>query len=74
MVNALARFFFSSGGVTKLVWSGGDCPICQELDGVVVGIEDSFASAGDDIGGMTAESNTFHPPLHQGCQCEINPE
>jgi hypothetical protein len=74
MVNAMARAYFAAGGVQRLVWSGGDCPLCEELDGKVVGIDDSFASEGDEVGSMTVESDTFHPPLHQGCNCEIDPE
>ncbi|MEO5923319.1 MAG: phage portal protein, partial [Bryobacteraceae bacterium] len=42
MSNALTRFFLVAGGVTRLVWttSGNECPICAELDGKVVGVED----------------------------------
>ncbi len=73
MVMAMARMFLVAGGVTQLVWSGGECPICQELDGKVVGTEESFASEGDEIGDLKVESNTFAPPLHQGCVCSIDP-
>ncbi len=74
-VNALARTLFVAAGVTKLVWSGGDCPICADLDGKVVGIEQPFASDGEEFANnFKNDGDTFHPPLHGGCNCEINPE
>lgn len=80
--NAVAKFVFASGGVIRLRWqtSGGkSCPLCQELNGKVVGIEQPFVS-GDSV--LEAEGTspfkayrpTSHPPLHQGCSCVIVPE
>ena len=74
---AITRTIFAVGGVTKLIWVAGSsaCPICQDLDGKVVGIEQPFAEAGDELAkGFVASGNTLHPPLHQSCQCSISPQ
>jgi hypothetical protein len=75
-VNAVARTMFAAGGVEQLVWnaSGEACPICDELDGRVVGIEDNFVNDGDELSnGYKAEGNFMSSPLHQGCECSIDP-
>lgn len=69
-------------GVTQITWiaNSGACPLCEELDGRVVGIERVFVEAsdkvdpGDDkVTPLVAESNVGHPPLHGGCECSIGP-
>lgn len=80
---ALARFAWDGMGVTKLVWRTGgtdDCPLCEELDGRVVGIERPFVAKGetvegddDDTAPLTSRSDVNGPPLHQGCDCSISP-
>jgi len=61
--------------VTKLIWRANSnaCPICQEMDGKVVGIEHPFATAGQKIGDLTVSGNISHAPLHTGCTCMIEP-
>lgn len=79
--NAIAKETFVLGGITTLVWqaNANACPICQEMDGKVVGIDMNFLSAGDemDVPGLDSpfaiESDAGHPPLHGGCVCEISP-
>jgi HK97 family phage portal protein len=77
---AIARTVFATGGVTKLIWvaSSGACPICKEMDGTVVGIEESFMEPSDKI---NADNKDFspggsitHAPLHEGCECTISPQ
>ena len=77
---AFAKAAFAAAGVQKLVWraSAGACPLCEELDGQVVGIDQSFVRAGDTVDpgdGATAPLNVTsdvgHAPLHQGCQCSV---
>lgn len=65
MAGAVTKFTFIAGGITKLVWmaSANACPICQELDGVIIGIEGAFTDSG----------NISHAPLHDGCECDIGP-
>lgn len=66
-------------GVEKMVWraSGGACPFCNELDGVIISVNGTFFEAGDELNpeGVTApihfESTIGHPPVHQGCSCFV---
>ena len=73
--NAAARTLFAIAGVTKLIWraNANACPICQEMDGRVVGVEHPFAAAGEKIGDLTVSSNVSHAPLHGGCNCTVEP-
>ena len=77
---AFARFAFVAAGVTSLMWvntSSKSCPYCDALDGQIVGIERSFVEGGTTLGAgdetMSVSHNTFHPPLHAGCQCIVVP-
>jgi len=79
--SAFARNVFLVCGISKLVsYSvGKSCPYCNALDGVVIGIEDSFLPAGEfqPEGAdepLTVSSPKKHPPYHDGCDCGINPE
>ena len=78
--NAIARETYRENGVSRVVWmntSSAPCPFCEELDGQIVGIEDSFVPANEDFQPEGAEKplknshETFHPPLHGGCVCEV---
>ncbi len=77
--NAIAKFGMAAAGVSTLVWSaagGKPCPICEEMDGTVIGIEQDFASEGDTLEAqgqnpLTLSGNVGHPPLHDGCECMI---
>ncbi len=42
----------------------GACPVCQDLDGTKVGIDEGF-----DAGEF---GNVSHPPAHPGCRCTIS--
>ncbi len=80
--NAVAKVVFMGGGITLLRWQalgGESCPLCQEMDGRVVGIEKPFLDKEDTLkaeGGseIKAYHPTTHPPLHPGCVCQIVPE
>jgi len=73
--NAVAKTIFAGAGITRLRWmalGSKSCPLCQEMDGKVVGIEQSFLAEGDTLlaeGGseIKAYRPTTHPPLHLGC-------
>jgi hypothetical protein len=77
LTGAVARWAWIGAGITQLAWantSEKSCPYCQELDGMVVGIEEAFARDGDTVGGdMGVNGDKFHPPLHEGCECQIIP-
>ena len=75
---AIAKLAFAAAGVSYLRWMniGGDsCPYCTELDGQVVGIDQSFVGRDEVLdsedGTMRIRKPAFHPPLHLGCQCQI---
>lgn len=78
---AAAREAFRRGGHTALRWraTGENCPFCQRLDGRIVAIDGgSFVNAGETFeaeGRSPITPPTFigHPPLHRGCDCEIDP-
>lgn len=77
---AAARETWRNSGVREITWIAGgtdQCPLCRDLDGKVVGIEQPFISPGDKVPGgegqndLEAQRNQFHPPLHPGCNCDI---
>ncbi|MEV0586333.1 phage portal protein [Nonomuraea sp. NPDC050310] len=77
--NAVAREVWKVAGVTSLKWltfGSDDCPFCSALDGEVVGIDEAFAVAGSSLGlgeQMKISRTVQHPPLHPGCDCQIQP-
>ncbi|MEV7282866.1 phage portal protein [Streptomyces sp. NPDC093111] len=79
--NAAARETWKAAGVKKIQWvarGSANCPYCQRLDGAVRAIETPFVAKGDDVEGddgqaLTAKRDTFHPPVHPGCNCEVIP-
>lgn len=77
---AVARAAFVAVGVTTFMWSANDgaCPICEEMDGRVVGSERVFVESSetvdpndDDATPLESKADILHPPLHQGCECSI---
>jgi HK97 family phage portal protein len=72
-----------SGFVEKLQWlSSGDarsCDWCLDLDGTIIGIDDSFFGKGDSYELEDGRALDFnyeeigHPPLHPQCRCTIVP-
>ena len=75
---AVSRKIFAAGGATQLVWvaNAGACPICQEMDGKVVGIEDNFIQPNEtllpDEKDFSPSSSIGHPPLHSECECSLS--
>jgi hypothetical protein len=75
---AVAREIWRRNGVTKITWqgAGAECPLCGQLDGKVIGIEESFVKQGEGVeaeghGKLWAGADILHPPLHKGCGCSI---
>lgn len=70
---------YVAAGVTKKRWVtvGDNCPFCDELDGMIVAVETNFVEAGEELeaqgrdGPLTVRGNHAHPPIHQGCDCQI---
>lgn len=80
--NAAKRETWKEAGVTKVQWvarGSKNCPYCQRLDGAVREIEAPFVAKGDEVEGeedgekLVAKRDTFHPPVHPGCDCEVIP-
>uniref|UniRef100_A0AAU2AFR1 Phage portal protein n=1 Tax=Streptomyces sp. NBC_00093 TaxID=2975649 RepID=A0AAU2AFR1_9ACTN len=81
MTNAAARETWKEAGVQKLKWvtqGSKHCPYCTKLDGRTIAIEKPFIAKGDEVEGaegeaLKAKRNTFHPPVHAGCRCQVVP-
>lgn len=79
---AISRKTWAGSGITKMRWVAfpPNCPLCNELDGQVVGIEGEFVSSneehtGDDgVTTIRTQGPTRHAPLHDGCDCTVEPE
>lgn len=80
IAGAVSIVVYKAAGISKLIWrntGSKSCPYCQALDGKVVGIEETFIPAGVDFnpegadGSMKISGPKFHPPLHDGCICQI---
>jgi len=78
--NAVTKFVFVAGGITRLMWvtqGSKSCPYCQNLNGKIVGVEYPFIGEGlfnpkGADGSMKIRGPHFAPPLHQGCICGIS--
>ncbi len=72
--SAISKIVYAAAGITLLKWvtqGSESCPLCNKLNGKVVGIDKPFAegkASGIDVG-----KPKFHPPLHKGCVCSIVP-
>lgn len=81
LLNAAAREAWKSAGVRSLRWNahGETCGFCTDLDGEVTGIDDAFAAAGTELtteaqaSPLRIEHDMFHPPIHPGCDCTVEP-
>lgn len=76
-----AEAYKQSPLVVAKEWSAESnaCEFCLELDGKIVGLEESFAELGEDVSGSGDNSyrvgyETLEtPPLHPNCRCAILP-
>ncbi|MCZ4611626.1 phage portal protein [Streptomyces sp. Lzd4kr] len=81
MTNAAARETWKDAGVRELKWvtqGSKNCPYCTKLDGRTIAIDEPFIAKGDEVEGedgeaLKAKRNTFHPPVHPGCNCQVVP-
>lgn len=75
----ISTIVWGLAGIASIVWVSGSncCPWCQEMDGVVVGIDESFLDVSDSLKIGTQEFNVNSsittPPLHLGCICGTAP-
>jgi len=76
---AATKVAMVASGVTLIRWvaNAEACPFCSELDGQVVGVEKDFVGSKQPVDGgagqkpMKPSHNVGHPPLHNGCECDI---
>ncbi len=77
VANAVARETFRGAGITKLEWLAhpNACEWCRELNGRIMGIDQAFAQAGEQVklshGPLTVSQHVYHPPAHDGCVCSL---
>lgn len=77
----VAREAWRQVGVERVRWraSGKNCPLCSRLDGQTRVITDLFVPAGSNLEQepgttlMRIRRDVGHPPLHQGCDCTLEP-
>lgn len=69
-------------GVEVFRWStvGEGCPLCDSMDGQVVRAEKPFLFEGQGVNvldehtpNLTPGTTVRHPPLHDGCDCQVVP-
>lgn len=77
--NVIAKLVFFSGGYS-LVWAtfGKNCPYCDSLNGKRVSSGEPFAPDGNYNPAGAARPirlrrPAFEPPIHGGCDCNLNP-
>jgi len=78
---AVSKETYREAGIERLVWvaGAGACPYCEEMDGNTVEITRTFMSAGDSLHPEGADEpmpvtiELGHPPLHDGCVCDVAP-
>ena len=81
LANEIAKAVWITAGIVRLIWvalGSKSCPLCQEMDGKVVGIEEPFLAKDSVLEAEgTNDFKSYHPtmtpPLHQGCVCSIMP-
>jgi len=81
--SAFATVVFLASGY-RLVWrarGSSPCPYCTMLDGKVIGRNENFLEAGDELVNpddaelkMVIKGPKKHPQLHRGCECLIEAE
>jgi len=67
-----------TGFVTGKQWHTNDpCPYCAEFDGKIIGLDETFAVEGQEIGDgkstLEVYQDTEEPPLHLNCKCDVLP-
>jgi hypothetical protein len=75
---AFSKFAYTLVGVIVLRWLaiGKSCPLCNELNGRTVGVEQFFLAKGETLEAeganpLTTRHSISHPPIHDGCDCMI---
>ena len=82
--SAIALVAYKAAGIVKKRWhaiGAETCEFCEEMDGVVVGIDQEFLSNDSSLEAegregeeMTIYHGIKHPQLHSGCLCTVSAE
>lgn len=79
--NAAAIATWEAYSVSRKRWRAnpGACGICQQMDGKVVGLRETFVRKGDTLAAdgqetMQVQKDFVHAPLHGGCTCGVSAE
>ena len=75
-----AKAAYLAAGVATIMWvaAGKNCPLCESLNGKTVSAREDFVDAGQTVdpkvegtAPLTPRFTIGHPPLHDGCDCDI---
>jgi hypothetical protein len=76
--NATAQQSYRDAGVRRMKWRkiGETCPMCTNLDGRTIAIDEVFVRGGETLHApgqdpMLIRTTKSHPPLHQACDCVL---
>lgn len=77
--DAVTLTTYEKAGITEYRWQafGNSCAYCSDLDGRVVGITETFLSAGEPFqpdgapDALTPSTNIRHAPAHRACDCTV---
>ena len=74
--NAFTKAAWALLGVAAITWRtrGENCPMCNELEGRSTTINLPFVESGVNILGLITSGIVGHPPLHDGCDCYLEPD
>ena len=71
---------YRNQGIGNKQWKtvGANCPLCNQMEGNIVGISHNFLEAGDTVDPGDGKTSPLKPhrsvkgpPLHQGCDCMV---
>jgi len=75
---AVAAVAYRRAGVRRVRWVtvGANCPLCESMRGRVAQIDDPFLPPGgtvapEGVAPLVARRAVRHPPLHDGCNCQL---
>lgn len=79
--NRGAQFVYKQSGIQRMEWLSSDdaCVYCEELDGKIVSVAESFVELGgqvevaEEIPLSTNYEDVDTPPLHPNCRCTVIP-
>lgn len=73
--NAMTNAIWVLAGITAVTWrtTNEACPICNEMEGRTTLMSVPFLQSGENVAGLVTSGRVGHPPLHDGCDCYLEP-